>query len=59
MVGGFYLHLTVFADVDRASELAQNQVFGPVHSINPFDNDEHAIEIANSTSYGQGIARSF
>jgi aldehyde dehydrogenase (NAD+) len=49
---GFYLEPTVFADVDPRSELAQNEVFGPVLCIIPFDGDEQAIEIANSTRYG-------
>ncbi|RAV04007.1 aldehyde dehydrogenase [Mycolicibacter senuensis] len=49
---GFYLQPTVFADVDPSSELAQNEVFGPVLAIIPFDGDDQAIDIANSTPYG-------
>ena len=52
LAAGFYLQPTVFADVDPRSELAQNEVFGPVLCIIPFDGDEQAIEIANSTRYG-------
>lgn len=52
LAGGFYLEPTVFADVDPMSELAQTEVFGPVLSIMPFDDENQAIEIANSTPYG-------
>lgn len=52
LADGFYLQPTVFADVDPNSELAQNEVFGPVLSIIPFDTDDQAIAIANSTPYG-------
>jgi aldehyde dehydrogenase (NAD+) len=50
--GGYYLQPTVFADVDPRSELAQKEVFGPVLSIIPFDDEQEAIEIANNTPYG-------
>jgi len=52
LADGFYLEPTVFADVDPHSELAQNEVFGPVLSIIPFEGEDQAIEIANSTPYG-------
>jgi aldehyde dehydrogenase (NAD+) len=52
LADGYYLQPTVFADVDPHSELAQKEVFGPVLSIIPFDDEDHAIEIANSTPYG-------
>jgi len=52
LADGYFLQPTVFADVDPGSELAQNEVFGPVLSIIPFDDEEQAIEIANSTQYG-------
>ncbi|MGN5238609.1 aldehyde dehydrogenase family protein [Rhodococcus sp. SJ-3] len=52
LAGGFFLQPTVFADVDPQSDLAQNEVFGPVLSIIPFRDEAHAIEIANSTRYG-------
>jgi aldehyde dehydrogenase (NAD+) len=50
--GGYYIAPTVLADVDPASELAQNEVFGPVLAIIPFETEQEAIEIANSTRYG-------
>jgi aldehyde dehydrogenase (NAD+) len=49
---GFYIEPTVFTDVDPSSELAQNEVFGPVLAITKFAADEEAIAIANSTRYG-------
>jgi aldehyde dehydrogenase (NAD+) len=52
LADGFYLEPTIFADVDPQSELAQTEVFGPVLSIIPFDDDDQAIAIANSTPYG-------
>jgi aldehyde dehydrogenase (NAD+) len=52
LAGGFYLEPTVFADVDPTSELAQQEVFGPVLSLIPFDTEEEAVAIANGTRYG-------
>ncbi|HET8711774.1 MAG TPA: aldehyde dehydrogenase family protein, partial [Spongiibacteraceae bacterium] len=51
---GFYLPLTIIADVDHNSSLAQHEVFGPVLSVTPFDSEEEAIALANSTDYGLG-----
>ncbi|WP_240371910.1 aldehyde dehydrogenase [Brevibacterium zhoupengii] len=50
--GGSYVSPTVFADVDPASSLAQEEVFGPVLAITRFDTEEEAIRIANSTEFG-------
>lgn len=52
LAGGYFIEPTVFADVDPESELAQNEVFGPVLAITPFDTDEDAVRIANNTRYG-------
>jgi aldehyde dehydrogenase (NAD+) len=52
LADGYFLEPTVFADVDPGSELAQQEVFGPVLSIIPFSSDDEAIEIANGTAYG-------
>jgi aldehyde dehydrogenase (NAD+) len=49
---GWFVAPTVFADVDPASELAQEEIFGPVLSIIPFDSDDHAVAIANNSRYG-------
>jgi aldehyde dehydrogenase (NAD+) len=49
---GHFVAPTVFADVDPDSELAQEEVFGPVLSIIPFDSDDEAVTIANNSKYG-------
>ncbi len=49
---GYFIEPTVFADVDPASELAQNEVFGPVLAMTPFGTEEEAVAIANGTRYG-------
>jgi aldehyde dehydrogenase (NAD+) len=49
---GYFIEPTVFADVDPDSELAQNEVFGPVLAITPFAADEDAVRIANNSRYG-------
>jgi acyl-CoA reductase-like NAD-dependent aldehyde dehydrogenase len=49
---GLFVQPTIFADVDNAMKLAQEEIFGPVLSIIPFDTEEQAIEIANATRYG-------
>ena len=49
---GYFVAPTVFADVDPDSELAQEEIFGPVLSIIPVRDDEHAVEIANHSRYG-------
>jgi aldehyde dehydrogenase (NAD+) len=49
---GYFVAPTVFADVDPASELAQEEIFGPVLSIIPFADDDEAVAIANNSRYG-------
>lgn len=49
---GFYVEPTVFADVDRGSELARDEVFGPVLSVFRFDGEEDALALANDTDFG-------
>jgi aldehyde dehydrogenase (NAD+) len=49
---GYYIRPTLFTDVDNAMSIAQNEVFGPVLSIIPFENEDHAVELANDTPYG-------
>lgn len=51
---GAYVRSTVLADVDPRSDIAQNEVFGPVLAITRFQNEDEAIQIANSTQYGLG-----
>jgi aldehyde dehydrogenase (NAD+) len=49
---GYFVAPTVFADVDPASELAQEEIFGPVLSIIGFADDDEAVQIANNSRYG-------
>ncbi len=49
---GFYLEATVFADVSNEMRIAKEEIFGPVLSVIPFENEEEAWTIANATPYG-------
>jgi aldehyde dehydrogenase (NAD+) len=49
---GYFIAPTVFADVRPAMRIAQEEIFGPVAAIIPFDGEEEAIAIANGTRYG-------
>jgi acyl-CoA reductase-like NAD-dependent aldehyde dehydrogenase len=50
--GGFYVTPSVFADVDPKSELAQQEIFGPVLTAFTFGTIEEAITLANNSKYG-------
>lgn len=50
--GGFYVPPVVFGPVDPGSPLAQEEVFGPVLALIPFETEAEAIRIANGTAYG-------
>jgi len=49
---GWYVEPTVFGDVDNASTIAREEIFGPVLSVIPADDESQAVEIANATIYG-------
>lgn len=49
---GYFVRPTVFADVRNDMTIAQQEIFGPVLSIIPFDSEDEAIAIANDTPYG-------
>ncbi|MEM1302024.1 MAG: aldehyde dehydrogenase family protein [Pseudomonadota bacterium] len=49
---GYFVRPTVFADVSNDMTIAQEEIFGPVLSMIPFDTEEEAIAIANDTPYG-------
>ena len=49
---GNYVAPTVFADVSPDARIFQEEIFGPVVAITPFDTDEEALELANNTKYG-------
>lgn len=49
---GYYVKPTVFADVTQNMTIYNEEIFGPVLSIMPFTNEDHAVELANDTDYG-------
>jgi aldehyde dehydrogenase (NAD+) len=52
LADGSFIEPTVFANVDPHSSLAQEEIFGPVLAIIPFDDEADALEIANGTRFG-------
>ena len=50
--GGYFVRPTVFSDVRPDMTIAQEEIFGPVLSIIPYDDEDEAAEIANGTIYG-------
>ena len=52
--GGWFVEPTVFADVDNASTIAQEEIFGPVLSVIRYRDTEDAIRVANESVYGLG-----
>jgi acyl-CoA reductase-like NAD-dependent aldehyde dehydrogenase len=51
---GYFLPVTVLADVANDTEIAQHEVFGPVLVVTPFDTEDEAVALANGTDYGLG-----
>jgi aldehyde dehydrogenase (NAD+) len=51
---GFWVKPTLFVDVDNAMTIAQEEIFGPVLAVIPYEDEEHAIRIANDSVYGLG-----
>jgi aldehyde dehydrogenase (NAD+) len=49
---GWFTKPTIFADVSNDMRIAQEEIFGPVLVVIPFENEAEAIEIANDTPYG-------
>jgi len=50
--GGFFVRPTVFADVTSDMAIAREEIFGPVLVVIAYDDEPHAIEIANDSDYG-------
>ncbi|MES4903222.1 MULTISPECIES: aldehyde dehydrogenase [unclassified Streptomyces] len=50
--GGHYVTPTVFADVDNAMRIAQEEIFGPVLVVIAYDDEDDAVRIANDSAYG-------
>ena len=49
---GYFVRPTVFSEVTPGMTIAQEEIFGPVLSILPYDTEDEAVEIANGTIYG-------
>ncbi len=49
---GFFVRPTVFSDVDRKMAIFQDEIFGPVLCVTPFQTEEQAVAIANDCIYG-------
>jgi aldehyde dehydrogenase (NAD+) len=52
LADGYFIAPTLFGNVERTSELAQEEIFGPVLCFSRFETEEEAIALANSTRYG-------
>ncbi len=52
---GYYVRPTLLADVDPDSQVAQEEIFGPVLTVTPYDSDDEAIAIANNSIYGSRV----
>ncbi|WP_369362662.1 aldehyde dehydrogenase [Streptomyces sp. CG4] len=50
--GGYYYPPTVIADLSNDSRVVQEEIFGPVLTVQPFETEDEAVELANSTRYG-------
>jgi acyl-CoA reductase-like NAD-dependent aldehyde dehydrogenase len=53
---GFFVEPTVFTDVDNGMRIAQEEIFGPVSCVIPFDDEQDAVAIANDTNFGLAAA---
>jgi aldehyde dehydrogenase (NAD+) len=49
---GFFVEPTLFVDVDPDSTIAQEEIFGPVLCVLPYEDEDEAVRIANNSSYG-------
>jgi len=53
---GYYVQPTIFYDVDNSARIAREEIFGPVATVIPFDDEKDALKIANDTPYGLAAA---
>jgi aldehyde dehydrogenase (NAD+) len=49
---GWFVEPTLFVDVDNSMTIAQEEIFGPVLAVIPYDDDDDAVRIANDSGYG-------
>jgi betaine-aldehyde dehydrogenase len=53
---GYFVEPTIFYDVDNHATIAREEIFGPVMSVIPFDDEAEALKLANDTPYGLAAA---
>ncbi len=53
---GYFVEPTIFYDVDNSATIAREEIFGPVMSVIPFDDEKDALRIANDTPFGLAAA---
>jgi betaine-aldehyde dehydrogenase len=53
---GYYVSPTIFYDVDNTARIAREEIFGPVATVIPFDDEADAVKIANDSPYGLAAA---
>ena len=53
---GLFVEPTIFYDVDNSTRIAREEIFGPVAAVIPFDDEAHALRIANDSPYGLAAA---
>jgi len=53
---GYFVEPTIFYDVDNSARIAREEIFGPVMSVIPFDDEKQALQIANDSQYGLAAA---
>jgi betaine-aldehyde dehydrogenase len=53
---GYYVEPTIFYDVENSARIAREEIFGPVASVIPFDDEKDALKIANDSPYGLAAA---
>ena len=51
---GWFVQPTIFADVSNSARIAQEEIFGPVLAVIPYEGDEDAVRIANDSAFGLG-----
>src|SRR5690606_16573684 len=56
LAAGYFVEPTVFCNVKPDAVIAQEEIFGPVLAVTPFDTEDEAVEIANGTKYGLAAA---
>ena len=56
LAGGFFVQPTVFSNVTPEMTIARDEIFGPVISVLPFDDEDEVLQMANATDYGLGGA---